>query len=180
VGGQQQPSKRLVLLIKLHRSSWVIIAGACQAFCICMPTVGCIASAPGKCTSNTYIVLPDSYAVDPGRITHCQLRPSLSLLAVYMMCHTGDLHRRVSHLCAAGGTRAGKALTIKYNNGRVYGSVRVSLPTTCAAAVHGCQLVMIRAAAPNLLQIRAGVSTCALPCCWSRPGRVTGDRRCAH
>jgi hypothetical protein len=55
-------------------------------------------------------------------------------------------------LCAAGGTGARKTVCVD----RRKSSPQVALPATWSLAVHGCQLVMIRAAAPNLLQVRAG------------------------
>jgi hypothetical protein len=71
------------------------------------------------------------------------------------MHRTCDLHIVLSHLWAVGGTRTRKPLHhSRQGSAGVY--AQVSLSVTCSAAVHGCQLVMIRAAAPNLLQVRAG------------------------
>jgi hypothetical protein len=55
---------------------------------------------------------------------------------------------------AAGGTCARE--TVALTRDKHCGSAEVRLPATCSSAVHGCQMVMIRAAAPNLLQVRAG------------------------
>jgi hypothetical protein len=74
------------------------------------------------------------------------------------MYNTGDLQRVLLHLWAAGGTHARKTVTLKRH--KIKGDVR--LPAACSRAVHGCQLVLIRAAAPNLLQVRAG-RHCAMP-----------------
>jgi hypothetical protein len=53
---------------------------------------------------------------------------------------------------AAGATCARKTVALT----RDKGSAEVRLPAACSSAVHGCRLVMIRAAAPNLLQVSAG------------------------
>jgi hypothetical protein len=67
-----------------------------------------------------------------------------------MMYCAVDLHRVLLNLWAAAGTYARNTVTLTCSSR----SARVLLPLTCSAAVHVCQLGMIRAAAPNLLQVK--------------------------
>jgi hypothetical protein len=75
---------------------------------------------------------------------------------VFIIHQTGDLHI-VLPSCALQGPHAQAGhFTLVRNNSGALRQVRVRLPVTCSSAVHGSQLVMMRAAAPNLLQVRAG------------------------